>query len=95
MSTTTLPLQDAAWELGPELVANRRYLHQHPELAFQEENTARFVAEKLRELGIETQTGVARTGVVGLLHGRREDGQGNDARHRNQVRNPVRRNARR
>jgi len=70
LSQTALSLTDAAWELGPELVANRRYLHQHPELAFQEENTARFVAEKLRDLGIETQTGVAKTGVVGLLHGR-------------------------
>ncbi len=71
MSTTTMPIQDAAWELGPELVANRRYLHQHPELAFQEENTARFVAEQLRELGIEPTTGVAKTGVVGLLRGRK------------------------
>ncbi len=67
----TLPtVLDAAWELGPGLVADRRYLHQHPELAFQEENTARFVAEKLREYGIEHTTGVATTGVVGLLHGR-------------------------
>ncbi len=64
-----LPLTEAAWELGPQIVADRRYLHQHPELGFQEENTARFVADKLRSFGIETQTGVAKTGVVGLLHG--------------------------
>ncbi|MDP9372788.1 MAG: amidohydrolase, partial [Chloroflexota bacterium] len=67
-----LSLLDAAWEIGPEVVANRRYLHQHPELAFQEHNTARFVAEKLRALGIETRTGVAGTGVLGLLRGERE-----------------------
>ncbi len=64
-----LSLLDAAWEIGPEVVADRRYLHQHPELAFQEHNTARFVAEKLRALGIETRTGVAGTGVLGLLRG--------------------------
>ncbi len=65
----TLSLADAAWEIGPQVVADRRYLHQHPELGFQEENTARFVAGKLRGLGIETTTGVAKTGVVGILHG--------------------------
>ncbi len=70
MTAAPLSLTAAAWEIGPSLVADRRYLHQHPELGFQEENTARFVAERLRELGIETQTGVAKTGVVGLLHGR-------------------------
>ena len=66
---TRLSLLDAAWELGPQVVADRRYLHQHPELAFQEENTARFVADRLRELGIETRTGIAKTGVLGLLRG--------------------------
>ncbi|CAA9579117.1 MAG: N-acetyl-L,L-diaminopimelate deacetylase [uncultured Thermomicrobiales bacterium] len=68
---TKLPLAEAAWEIGPQVVADRRYLHQHPELGFQEENTARFVAEKLRSFGIETRTGVAKTGVVGLLRGDR------------------------
>ena len=66
---TRLSLADAAFEIGPEVVADRRFLHQHPELAFQEEETARYVAERLRSLGIETRTGVAKTGVVGLLHG--------------------------
>src|SRR5918998_194592 len=64
-----MPLVEAAWELGPQVTADRRYLHQHPEIAYQEENTARFVAERLRDLGIEVQTGVARTGVLGTLRG--------------------------
>jgi amidohydrolase len=64
-----LSLTEAAWEIGPAVVADRRYLHQHPELGMQEENTARFVAEKLREFGIETQTGIATTGVLGTLRG--------------------------
>ncbi|MGN6361943.1 MAG: M20 metallopeptidase family protein [Thermomicrobiales bacterium] len=66
-----LAVVDAAWEIGPQVVADRRYLHQHPELGFQEENTSRYVAARLRELGIEPQTGIARTGVLGVLRGAR------------------------
>lgn len=50
-----------------ELIAWRHYLHAHPESAFEEENTARFVAEKLLEMGYEVATGIGRTGVVGTL----------------------------
>ncbi|WP_294086627.1 M20 family metallopeptidase [Sphaerobacter sp.] len=57
--------------LTPQLIEDRRYFHQHPELAFQEENTARVVAQRLRELGLEVRTGVGRTGVVGVLRGGR------------------------
>ncbi|MFN8515767.1 MAG: M20/M25/M40 family metallo-hydrolase [Thermomicrobiales bacterium] len=71
MTTTQLPLLDAAWEIGPEVVANRRYLHQNPELAFQEENTSRYIAEKLTEIGIAHQTGIAKTGIVGIIEGAR------------------------
>jgi len=45
----------------------RRDLHAHPELAFEETRTAGIVAARLRELGIETFEGIARTGVVGRL----------------------------
>jgi len=44
-----------------------RDLHAHPELSFQETRTAGIVAGRLRELGVETATGVGRTGVVGVL----------------------------
>lgn len=47
----------------------RRDFHQHPELSNREFNTAEKIAEHLRSLGIEVQTGVAKTGVVGLLKG--------------------------
>ena len=57
--------------LTPQLIEDRRYFHQHPELGFQEENTARVVAQRLRELGLEVRTGVGRTGVVGVLRGGR------------------------
>lgn len=53
----------------PEIQALRRTLHQHPELAFEEEQTAGLVARELEAAGIPYQTGVARTGVVGLITG--------------------------
>jgi len=60
--------------LAPRLVAWRRQLHQHPELGFEEEKTAAFVAENLRELGLEVHTGLAHTGVVGILRaGQKKD----------------------
>jgi len=52
-----------------ELVARRRDFHQHPELAFEEVRTAGIVAETLNELGLEVQTGIGKTGVVGILEG--------------------------
>lgn len=58
-----------AQALREELIARRRDLHQHPELAFEEVRTAGIVAEELNRLGLEVQTGVGRTGVVGVLEG--------------------------
>lgn len=55
--------------MRPELVARRRDFHQHPELAFEEVRTAGIVAEELNRLGLEVQTGVGRTGVIGMLEG--------------------------
>ena len=52
-----------------EVIANRRHLHQHPELSFQETKTAHFVAEKLKSFGITPQEGVADTGLVALIEG--------------------------
>jgi hippurate hydrolase len=48
-------------------VALRRDIHMHPELGFEEHRTARIVAELLHEWGIEVHTGIAGTGVVGVL----------------------------
>ncbi len=52
-----------------EWIARRRDLHRHPELGFQEVRTAGIVAETLTRLGLEVQTGVGQTGVVGVLEG--------------------------
>ncbi|HAE84832.1 MAG TPA: amidohydrolase, partial [Ktedonobacter sp.] len=56
-------------ERVPDMVALRRDLHEHPELAFEEVRTSGIVAQRLRALGMDVQTGVAKTGVVGLLRG--------------------------
>ncbi|MAI54736.1 MAG: peptidase M20 [Gammaproteobacteria bacterium TMED95] len=50
-----------------ELTDWRRHIHAHPELAFEETQTAAFVAEKLRSFGIDVVEGIAGTGVVGTL----------------------------
>ena len=52
------------------LVATRRDLHRHPELAFEEKRTAGIAAERLRALGLTPRVGIGRTGVVA------DDGEG-------------------
>ena len=56
-----------AQAIADQLVAWRRQIHAHPELSFQEHGTARLVSETLESFGVEVQTGVAKTGVVGYL----------------------------
>ncbi len=55
-------------EFFPSLVKLRRELHQYPEIAYTEYKTSGVMARELRKLGIEVKTGVAKTGVVGLLN---------------------------
>lgn len=52
-----------------DVVALRRDLHMHPELGFEEHRTAGIVADRLRALGFDVHTGIAGTGVVGVLKG--------------------------
>ena len=62
-------ISQKAEAIQSKLVEWRRYIHQHPELSNREYKTAEFVAEHLKALGIEVKTGVAKTGVVGILRG--------------------------
>ncbi len=59
-----------AAEYAETVVASRRHLHANPELSYQEFNTAKFVADKLKSFGLKPQEGVANTGVVVLIEGR-------------------------
>ena len=63
-------------EALPELTQWRRDIHQHPELAFEEQRTSDLVAERLASWGIEVHRGLATTGVVGVLQGEREPAEG-------------------
>ncbi|HQY29682.1 MAG TPA: amidohydrolase [Thermomicrobiales bacterium] len=70
MSATLEALHGTVDEMLPGVVADRRWLHQHPELGYQEHKTAAFIAERLTALGVEDiRTGVGGTGVIGLIHG--------------------------
>lgn len=70
-----MPIVNRVAELADEVAAWRRDLHQHPELLFEVHRTAGVVAEKLREFGCdEVVTGIGRTGVVGVIKGRKGDG---------------------
>ena len=62
------PQDRVAPELA-QITAWRRDLHQHPELSNRETRTAKLVADELRKLGYEVRTGIAHTGVTGLLKG--------------------------
>jgi amidohydrolase len=56
-------------EINPQVVAWRRDFHKNPELGNRETRTAKIIADELRKLGYEVTTGVATTGVVGVLRG--------------------------
>lgn len=66
---------NAAAAVDPQVIAWRRDLHQHPELSNREVRTAKLVADHLRALGFdEVHTGIAHTGVVGILKGGKPGG---------------------
>src|SRR6266478_184346 len=58
-----------AAQIQNKVVAWRRDIHEHPELSNRETRTADLVAQHLRSLGLEVRTGVAHTGVIGVLRG--------------------------
>jgi hippurate hydrolase len=66
-----MPIVNRIAEFAEDMTAWRRDIHRHPEIAFEEHRTAEVVAEKLADWGIEVHRGLAGTGVVGLLEGRK------------------------
>jgi amidohydrolase len=67
----TVALTEELKRFEPELVAIRHDIHRHPEVGFEENRTAKIVADKLRAWGVEVTEGIAKTGVVGTLKGAR------------------------
>lgn len=72
LPVNTSRIRPAIQALQPQVVEWRRHIHQRPELGFKEQLTAEFVSQKLREWGIDYQTGIAKTGIVALIEGRKE-----------------------
>ncbi len=62
-------IDQAVQRTAPEIVEIRHQLHQNPELSNRETETAALVADYLKKLGLEVRTGIAKTGVVGILKG--------------------------
>ncbi|MBR0653624.1 M20 aminoacylase family protein [Plastoroseomonas arctica] len=72
-----MPIINRIADFHPDMTAWRHDFHEHPELAFEEHRTSAIVAAKLREFGCdEVVTGIAKTGVVGVIHGRTRNGRG-------------------
>ncbi len=70
-----MPVLNRAIEMQAEIAAWRRKLHQNPELLYDVHETAKFVEEKLKSFGCDqVETGIGRTGVVGIIKGRHGDG---------------------
>lgn len=70
--TMNAQIPDKAYQkIESKVIEWRHDIHQHPELSNREFRTAKKVAEHLQSLGLEVETGVAHTGVVGLLKGKK------------------------
>ncbi|GAB5436494.1 M20 aminoacylase family protein [Falsiruegeria mediterranea] len=66
-----MPIKNRLAEMHDEITGWRRHLHAHPELLFDVEETAAFVGERLKEIGVDTITpGIGRTGIVATIKGR-------------------------
>jgi len=70
-----MPIVNRVADLQPDIQAWRRDIHENPELLYDVHRTAAFVADRLREFGCdEVATGLGRTGVVGVIRGRKPVG---------------------
>ncbi len=70
-----MPVLNRIADYSADMTAWRRHLHQIPELEFDCHLTAAFIAERLRDFGVdEIHEGIATTGIVALIHGREKGG---------------------
>jgi hippurate hydrolase len=66
-----MPVKNSLAEMQPEIAGWRRHLHQHPELMYEVHETAAFVVDRLKEMGITDITpGIGKTGVVAVIKGK-------------------------
>ncbi len=72
-----MPIVNRVADLQPDIQAWRRDIHENPELLYDVHRTAAFVADRLKEFGCdEVATGLGRTGVVGVIKGKKPAGKG-------------------
>ena len=69
-----MPINNRIADFSGEMTTWRRHIHKNPETAFEEHKTSDFVALRLHEFGIEVHRGLAGTGVVGTLEGKKGKG---------------------
>jgi len=67
--TLKTQIKTIAQACSKEIIGIRRHLHQHPELSFEEYNTAHFISDTLTAYNIPHQTGIVKTGIVALIKG--------------------------
>src|SRR3982074_2578399 len=76
-SRNHMPIVNRVADLQPDIQAWRRDIHENPELLYEVHRTAAFVADRLREFGCdEVATGLGKTGVVGVIKGKKPAGKG-------------------
>ncbi|WP_143304627.1 M20 metallopeptidase family protein [Chitinophaga vietnamensis] len=64
-------IKELAKSYAPEMIEIRRHLHSHPELSFQEYETSKFIQQQLDLYGVKYQAGIAGTGIIALIEGKR------------------------
>jgi len=72
LRNVTIDFRGEIASLKDEMIKMRRDFHRRPEPGFEEVETSKVVARRLEEYGLEVKTGIAKTGVVGLLRGKSE-----------------------
>lgn len=75
MNDIKYKIKSLSESIFPEIVQLRRELHMYPELAFEEYNTARIISGFLEKNSIYHKTGIAKTGIAGLIHGKNQEGR--------------------
>ena len=65
----TIQIDPLISNIKQEIIDNRRYFHKYPELSFQEFNTSKVIKQKLEEMEIEVTSGIAKTGLTGMIRG--------------------------
>lgn len=66
-------IKEKSVQLFDKVKAYREYIHQHPELSYQEHKTMQYISSQLTKIGVEHETGVAETGIVGVIRGSHHD----------------------